>query len=141
MLYGRGQQSWLQVPNALHHRQTFCTQLAVIVSGYIAITSCLSHSFFFTFLPPFPLVGGGALGMLVSYTEMRTIKTIFLSSNGVFDNFCAFWKVESPIFGFLDKKPSRKCNTCAYKNLNGFVLERFFKSLYRPIQIVQVAKG
>ena len=83
----------------------FCTQLAVIVSGYIAITSCLSHSFFFTFLPLFGLVGGGALGMLVSYTEMRTVRTIFLSSNGVFDNFCAFWKVESPIFGFLDKKP------------------------------------
>ena len=36
-------------------------------------------------------------------------KIIFLSSNGVFDNFCAFCKVESPVFGFLDKKPSRKC--------------------------------
>ena len=47
--------------------------------------------------------------MLVSYTEMWTVKTIFLSSNGVFDNFYAFCKVESPIFGFLDKKPSRKC--------------------------------
>ena len=52
--------------------------------------SCLSHSFFFTFLPLFALVGGGALGMLVSCTEMRTVKTIFLCSNGVFDNFCAF---------------------------------------------------
>ena len=87
----------------------FCTQLSVIVSGCIAITSCLSHSFFFTFLPLFALVGGGALGMLVSYTEMRTVKTIFLFSNGVFDIFCAFCKVERPIFGFLDKKPSRKC--------------------------------
>ena len=47
--------------------------------------------------------------MLVSYTEMRTVKTIFLSSNGVFDNFGAFCKVESPIFGFLDKNPSKKC--------------------------------
>ena len=47
--------------------------------------------------------------MLVSYTEMRTVKTIFLSSNGVLDNFCDFCKVESPVFGFLDKKPSRKC--------------------------------
>ena len=79
--------------------------------------------------------------MLVSYTEMRTVKTIFLSSNGVFDNFCAFCKVESPIFGFLDKKTFKKMQTCAYKSLTGFVLERFFKSLYRPIQIVQVAKG
>ena len=43
--------------------------------------------------------------MLVSYT----VKAIFLSSNGVFDNFGAFCKVESPIFGFFDKKPSRKC--------------------------------
>ena len=47
--------------------------------------------------------------MFVSYTEMRTVKIIFLSSNGVFDNFGAFCKVASPIFGFLDKKPSRKC--------------------------------
>ena len=45
--------------------------------------------------------------MLV-YTEMPTVKTIFLFSNGVFDNFCTFCKLESPIFGFLDKKPSRK---------------------------------
>ena len=68
--------------------ELFCTQMAVIVSGCIAITSCLSHSFFFTFLPLFALLGGGALGMLVSYTEMRTVKTIYLSSNGVFDKFC-----------------------------------------------------
>ena len=47
----------------------FCTQLAVIVSGYIAITSCLSYSFFFTFLPLFALVGGGALGVLVCWCQ------------------------------------------------------------------------
>ena len=95
----------------------FCTQMAVIVAGCIAITSCLSHSFFFTFLPLFALLGGGALGMLVSYTEMRTVKIIFQSSNGVFDNFCTFCKVESPFFGFLDKKPSRKCKLVLTKVL------------------------
>ena len=79
--------------------------------------------------------------MLVSYTEMWTVKTIFLPSNGVFDKFCTFCTVESPIFGFLDKKTFKKMQTCAYKSLTGFVQERFFKSLYRPIQIVQVAKG
>ena len=94
----------------------FCTQLAVIVSGYIAIIYCLSHSFFFTFLPLFALVGGGALGLLVSYTEMRSVKTIFLSSNGVFDNFCAFCKVESPIFGFLDKNLQENANLCIQKS-------------------------
>ena len=73
----------------------FCTQLVVIVSGYIAITSCLSHSFFFTFLPLFALLGGAALGMLVSYTEMRTVKTIFLSWSGVFDSFCTFAKFKA----------------------------------------------
>ena len=68
-------------------------------------------------------------------------KNHFLSSNGVFDNFCTFCKVESPIFGFLDKKTFKRMQTCTYKSLTCFVLERFFKSLYRPIQLVQVAKG
>ena len=110
----------------------FCTQLAVIVSGYIAITSCLSHSFFFTFLPLFALVGGGPLGMLVSYTEMRTVKTIFLSSNGVLDNFGAFCKVESPIFGFLDKKPSRKCKLVHTKVLLVLCKSAFSKFCIAP---------
>ena len=54
--------------------------------------------------------------MLVSYTEMRTVKTIFLSSNGVFDNFCTFCKVESPIFGFLDKNLQENVNLCTQKS-------------------------
>ena len=54
--------------------------------------------------------------MLVSYTEMRSVKTIFLSSNGVFDNFGAFCKVESPIFGFLDKNLQENAKLCIQKS-------------------------
>ena len=94
----------------------FCTQMAVIVSGCIAITSCLSHSFFFTFLPLFALLGGGALGMLVSYTEMRTVKTIFLSSNGVFDNFCTFAKLKTQFLDSLTKNLQENVNLCIQKS-------------------------
>ena len=100
--------------NVLHSRQIFLHDNHRDVSGCITITSCLSHSFF-SFLPLFAVLGGGALGMLVSYTETRTTKDVFPSLNGIFDSFCSFCKVESPIFGFLWQKPS--FNLCIQKSL------------------------
>ena len=47
--------------------------------------------------------------MLVSYTEMRPVKPFSYLRMVFLTIFCTFCKVESPIFGFLDKKPSRKC--------------------------------
>ena len=94
----------------------FCTQLAVIVSGYIAITSCLSHSFFFTFLPLFALVGGGALGMLVSYTEMRIVKPFSYLRMVFLTIFVLFAKLKAQFLDSLTKNLQENANLCIQKS-------------------------
>ena len=54
--------------------------------------------------------------MLVSYTEMRTVKTIFLSSNGVFDNFCTFAKLKAQFLDYLTKNRQENANLCVQKS-------------------------
>ena len=132
MLYGRGQQSWLQVPNArCTVGKLFFTQLAMIVSGYIAITSCLSHSFFFTFLPLFALVGGGALGMLVSYTEMRTVESFSYLRMVFLTIFVLFAKLKAQFLDSLTKNLQENANLCKQKSY-WFCARALFQKFVSP---------
>ena len=69
--------------------------------------------------------------MLVSYTEMRTVKPFSYLRMVFLTIFVLFAKLKAQ---FLDSltKTFKKMQTCAYKSLTGFVLERFFKVCIAP---------
>ena len=69
--------------------------------------------------------------MLVSYTEMRTVKTIFLSSNGVFYNFCTFCKVEIEFLDSLTKNLQENVNLCTQK-FHWFCARALLKKFVSP---------
>ena len=132
MLYGRGQQSWLQMLNALNNRQTFlhstgrdCFRL------HRNHRSCLTHSFFFTFLPLFALVGGGALGMLVSYTEMRTVKPFSHLRMVFLTIFVLFAKLKAQFLDSLTKNLQENANLCIQKSY-WFCARALFQKFLSP---------
>ena len=69
--------------------------------------------------------------MLVSYTEMRTVKTIFLSSNGVFDNFVLFAKLKAQFLDSLTKNLQENANLCIQKS-DWFCARALFQKFVPP---------
>ena len=139
--YGRGQQSWLQVPNALHSRQTFLRS-----TGRDCFRLHRNHflpfSFFLLHLSTTFCSGWWRSSWYVGVIHRNADrKNHFPIFEWCFWHFLCFLQSWKPNFWIPWQKTFKKMQTCAYKSLTGFVLERFFKSLYRPIQIVQVAKG